>query len=173
MHYSQSFCVYISLNLVHIVLLLLDCLFHDVQLGAQKVTGDFWGRKKKVGIEERRREEDVEGISWQTGIPGENEQMRQRWCLIVGRGVTTQRSISRGRETGRTGVENKRKKLTVRSKEPENSVLLSEDRTLRWCCQCICSKNDVKSYYVELLLAALWLNVCFHYTAELKHNTVQ
>lgn len=63
--------------------------------------------KRLPGKKEKAREGDVEGIRRQTGFPREYEQMRQRWCLLAGRGVTTQRSISRKEEMGKTEVENK------------------------------------------------------------------
>lgn len=47
MQYSRSSNVFIHFNSVHITLLSLICLFQDIPLGAQEVTGDSWGRKRK------------------------------------------------------------------------------------------------------------------------------
>ena len=49
----------------------------------------------------------------------------------MGCGVTTQRRISRRTEMGkRTEVENKERKLSVRTKDPTISVPFSEGKTL-------------------------------------------
>lgn len=99
---SRSSSVYIHFNSVHIIALSLGCLFQDVLPGAEG------GDRRLLGKKVRGGEADVEGIRRQTGFPGEHEQTSQRRCLIVGRGVTTQRGISRKRKMGkRTEVENK------------------------------------------------------------------
>lgn len=47
MQYSGSSSVYVRFNLARVTSLSLGCLFRDVPLGAQEVTGDSWGRKRK------------------------------------------------------------------------------------------------------------------------------
>lgn len=124
--------------------------------------GSTEGDRRLLGREEKVGGKDTWGEKGdKQGLPREYEQMRKRWCLIVGHGVTTQRSISRKRETGkRTEVENKRSNWPRSLQFLSNSLHLNSQMVLSLHMWCITCMDSLCSSAFSFMTVSL-LQICF------------